>query len=629
MFYVLKQITLLTLLIIVVACPGLKLLNVLGFTRENKLELFVLSTACGFALVSFVFCIFGMAGMLSPLLVIGAPFILLVVSLKEARVFLQSLAAWSKGVTWTFSLQSLLALSFAPFIIFNILKALLPPHGPTDVLYYHMTLPKLFLAREAIVTYPTFVPSFFPANGELLFTLSMVLGGPSFVGLTHFGFSLLTVIGLYAYAQKYVHTQFALLPGIIYVTAPVVNSWGTMAYTCAMVGFYLFIFTMLLLEEGPKSSRKEAAVWGVMAGMALGLKYQAIPLIGAITLCFCMMKIKASRRFLPQLLIALAVGTLIASPWFIRNYLVTGNPFFPVLDDLFPSSLIQGEGSRGGDTHFAGALASALKVVMENPFSFFSFLWFDAWEHEDFQRFIGPLFLGLVPFSLFLRRISPKWPLIVLSVTLCLVSALLLRGNMRYVLILVILMSFLSGAVVQEVLCFAKQWERVALVSFFSLAVLLYSFQNYHLMLSHDRIFVALNPDRAVSFLRTFERSFRPAELAHELIPRDATVLFHGFVRYFYFNFEPLNDYCGQTFLTYDNAKNGRDILEIMRSRGITHIFHEDRIHEKKRTRVIMYNEDPRFVEFMDNYLERIGSVNGITFYKIREPGSRSERAGY
>ncbi len=615
MVHVLTKILLLIILIFIASCLGLKFLRIVNINeKRSKLELFVLSAACGFAIISEGLLILGMIGVFQPLVIIAFVLILFALSVKEARYFLDSLFSSCSSFSFSFSTHYVVGVAFSLFVFINILKALLPPHGPTDVLYYHMTLPKLYLIHGSIQTYPTFFPSFFPSNGELIFSLCLLLGGPVFVNLTHFGFALLTVMALYVYAQKYFRKEFALLPGIIYLTSPVINSWGTMAYTDNILGFYLFLLFMIGIEF---RSKKETILLALLSGMALGIKYTAIPLISLLYFSLFIFRIKKWWRLLPLLGFSLITGILLASPWFIRNTVETKNPFFPILSDLFPSPLLRTEKTWSADKEGGEILLTAIKNFQKNPFSPFAYLFSGAWRCDDFQRFVSPLFLSFLPFSLSLRRNRLKWPLIVLIFFLSYLSALFLKGNIRYVTILIIILSLISGAVGQEIYHFAKSRERIFFISFLTAVVLLYSLQNYHLMLSNKRILTALNPRLTPYFLRAFERSYRVAEFANQNLPSGSKVLFHGFVRYFYFDFDPINDHIEQQVIIYDDAKNGEDILHILKNHGITHIISQDIIPKKARPNTVLYDEDYRFVEFTQKNLKKTFSANGISIYKI------------
>ncbi|MBN2466851.1 MAG: glycosyltransferase family 39 protein [Deltaproteobacteria bacterium] len=608
----------LILIFFMAACPGLKVLRYAGIERENCLELFVLSEACGFAAVAEVFLCLGMAGIFTPVVLCSVFLGLFLFSAREAAFLLRCVVSSLRSFSYSLSVRWILWSSFILFIGINLLKALLPPHGPTDVLYYHMTLPKLFLAHGALATYPTFFPSFFPGNGEILFSLSLLLGGPVLVNLTHFGFVILTVMALYAYAQKYFRKEYAIVPGILYLTAPVVNSWGTMAYTGGILSFYLLILCMVLMESSKESNRRVVLVWGLLTGMALGIKYQALLLIGVLYFCVAVIKVKQWRKTFPLFSMALGIGFLVSSPWFLRNVMVTGNPVFPILQDLFPSDMIWPGRTWANDTCAAGFIRGAVEKAWENPFSPFSILFCNAFKNDDFQRFIGPLFFCFCPFFLLYRKRPFKWPLIFVIFVFSCVCVYLFRGNVRYSLVLVAFLALAGGAVGQDIACLAGKGERVFFGVIISVSVLLYAVHNYDLMLSHRRILACLDPRLTHSFLRAFERSYEPAVFANHELPEKSRVLFHGFVRYFYFDFEPVNDHLAQSEIVYDHAANGSDILKIMRLHGITHIISEDVIPEQARVHTLVYDEDPRFVEFSGKFLERIFSANGVSIYRIK-----------
>ena len=110
--------------------------------------------------------------------------------------------------------------------------------------------------------------------------------------------------------------------------APVINSWGTVAYTCNILGFYLFLLCMLLIEFNTETRVKDIVLIGLLTGMALGIKYQAIPLVGCIYLLFFVYEIRNLKRRWLVFTSALLLAMVLASPWFVRNFLITKKSFF-------------------------------------------------------------------------------------------------------------------------------------------------------------------------------------------------------------------------------------------------------------------------------------------------------------
>jgi len=612
---VLSKILLLIIIFFIAASLGRKLLSKLGISLENKLELFVFSSALGFALITEYLLFLGLIKCFTPLFICLFPLLFFVFCAREARFFLTDFFTFISGCNYKFPFSWILLAAFMVFIIINIFKALLPPHGPTDVLYYHLTLPKLFLDHNSLVSNPTFFPSFFPSNGELIFSLALVLGGPVMVNLINFGFALLTVIALYVYTQKYFVRELALIPGIFYLTCPVVNSWGTMAYPDNILGFYLFLLVMHFGEISEKFNGKKAVLGGIFTGMILGIKYQAIFLTTLIYFFFFISK--RGRKVAVWLAISLSIGIVIASPWFIRNYILTQNPFFPIFNDFFPSPLLRKGSWWEINTQGSKVFLSAFIKLKENYFFPFNYLWTGAWgKGGDFQRYLGPLFLFFSPlFIIYKNRL--KWQLLVLICLLSYGFFLFLGGNLRYVVLLIILLSLAGGAVVQKIALFNRM-SSYLMIGFFVFVLSFFSFQNYQLMLSHKRILTTFNPKLTPYFLRAVERSYYPAEWANKNLPDDAKVLFHGFHRYFYFKFEPFNDHLNQTLISYDKAKNGEDILMILSRLGFTHLIALDKIPESYRPDNIVYEEDYRFKDFYQKYLVKIFSANGISIFRIK-----------
>jgi hypothetical protein len=320
---------------------------------------------------------------------------------------------------------------------------------------------------------------------------------------------------------------------------------------------------------------------------------------------------------LPLFVASLTLAVGLAAPWYVRNMVLTGNPVYPLLRDVFTSAMIDPNSTVFTPLESEEMLRGAISNIASCHFLPFSYLISGAMPSDDFQRYLGPLFLGVAPFILFLRRSVVKWPCIVLVALLSYLSVGFLAGNMRYVILLLIFLSLLGGGGVQEALVRTRRRGHFFVAGFFAFFLLYYSYDNYNLMLSHNRIRAALDPQLAVPFLRACEMSWQPAEWANENLPNDAKVLFHGTVRYYYFKFEPFNDYIGQSLIVYDEAKNGSDLLEVMRKHGFTHVICLDVIPEIAYPQTIRYDQDPRFIEFVRTYLKKLFSVNGMSIYRI------------
>ena len=84
----------------------------------------------------------------------------------------------------------------------------------------------------------------------------------------------------------------------------------------------------------------------VFCGLAMGTKYNGLIVFLLMTLLVLFLSSPAMYRYqvnpvrtLFYSLIFVLIASLIYSPWGIKNYIWTGNPFFPLFDNWFnPSS---------------------------------------------------------------------------------------------------------------------------------------------------------------------------------------------------------------------------------------------------------------------------------------------------
>ena len=70
----------------------------------------------------------------------------------------------------------------------------------------------------------------------------------------------------------------------------------------------------------------------------------------------------------------------------------------------------------------------------------------------------------------------------------------------------------------------------------------------------------------------------------------------------------------------YDEAKNGEDVLGIMRKNGFTHIICQDEIPKNAYVHTIRYAHDPRLKDFTEHYLKKLYAANGMSVYQILYP---------
>jgi len=253
-----------------------------------------------------------------------------------------------------------------PFVALILLVAVTPPgvlwseEGfGYDVLEYHLQAPKEYWAAGQIDYLPHNVYANFPANAEMLYLLSMVLRGDSVDGamtgkLINAAMALLTVAAAWLLGREYsvaAGRTAAIVCGSV--------GWLTYLSGVAYVENAMLLFGMMSLAALLRATRlrhdarwRWIAVGGALAGFACGCKYTAIVFIA---IPFALLVALASWRSLRARLLATGIFTLAvllaSSPWWVKNVAMTGNPVFPLAQNVFHAEP-EGWGQQESD-HFA------------------------------------------------------------------------------------------------------------------------------------------------------------------------------------------------------------------------------------------------------------------------------------
>ena len=159
-------------------------------------------------------------------------------------------------------------------------------------------------------------------------------------------------------------TGFALASGLLFVFIPVNIAQSSTTYVdIATASFYMavMVMTAVILRE----VRRNTIPWRMMPalGCALGLAISAkgtgmvlIPLVSGILLFGFFLRVIRNRtrgmamdlggKFLLRgilfIMILIMIGIVIGGFWQIRNYIHTGNPFFPVELKIFGMTIFSG-----------------------------------------------------------------------------------------------------------------------------------------------------------------------------------------------------------------------------------------------------------------------------------------------
>jgi hypothetical protein len=248
--------------------------------------------------------------------------------------FRKSMVSWLRHlgqIKSVFAGQYVNAIAVMATLIFLLhLGVALAPPTMFDALVYHFTLPQAYIQTGQFQYIPDNMFWGMPENMEMLYLLAMRFAGPESAALVTLLIGLITVTGMAGHLAE----RFGKIAAWTAVAALLAGETLTIALSSGYVEWSIILFgwaALVALERWFElQERKLLVLAGILCGAALGTKYTAgIVLLGCLAgLIF----IPSSQTWKQRLFNVFVVGGfafLVSLPWWIKNFVFTGNPFYP------------------------------------------------------------------------------------------------------------------------------------------------------------------------------------------------------------------------------------------------------------------------------------------------------------
>lgn len=212
------------------------------------------------------------------------------------------------------------------------------PELSWDASAYHLTLPKLYIAHGGFRPVAMNLYSNWPLNGELLFTVAMLVKDYILATLQHCGFAVLTLHGIQVLCRRSSHPRSAALAAMLFLANLIVVWEMTVAYIDLAYAFFFtaaFAF-MFAAERSPLNRRVHLLMCGLCCGLLAGTKVTGF--LGAVVLAAISLPAMLSTRTgsrkaeFKALFVWFALpAILLSAPWAVKAAWYTGNPVYPFL----------------------------------------------------------------------------------------------------------------------------------------------------------------------------------------------------------------------------------------------------------------------------------------------------------
>lgn len=358
-------------------------------------------------------------------------------------------ASPSSGNRWDRLIDRGFDLVLVAGIVGSLLVAL-KPATDGDALCYHLQVPKIFLAAGAVGFEPDLHETIYPLVTEMLYAVALAIRSPVACRLIQWVFGLVFAASVTALARPTLGRR-ARWAGTVALLVPAVsNGMGAPLNDVALAAFgNVALLAWVRWHDRPTTGA--AILTGILAGLALGVKYPALVWTGLLGLAMLGVAWRDRRdpergvrtRVLAPALAFGCVVLLVGGVWYLRGYLHTGNPVYPFFKDTFDGAGID------------DVLAPAKQPMAVTPWNVVTALvpmTLDPNRFDTVSHQFGPAFLMFLPALIFFRppqRVAGIVALGWLFLTLCVTQ----RQSMRFVLTAV-------GPLAVGVAWLAARWAR-------------------------------------------------------------------------------------------------------------------------------------------------------------------------
>jgi len=151
-------------------------------------------------------------------------------------------------------------------------------------------------------------------------------------------FGVATLASTYIFSKKLHGSTAAIFSVYILAVTPIFFTHLAIGYIDVVLSFYFTLALYFLQKAYEESNACYAVLSGILGGFAAWTKYQGLFLAPIILIFGILIKVNNkshNERINGLLLKTLFTFALIASPWYLRNWILLGNPVYPNLSTIF------------------------------------------------------------------------------------------------------------------------------------------------------------------------------------------------------------------------------------------------------------------------------------------------------
>lgn len=538
------------------------------FQTDDEIITAIVSISLGLGIFSYAVNILGLFGQLTSTAVVCLTMAIILLRYKVLLPALTFLKRVSFSPIIDIRRESLpLMLTWCFIIISTFLLALLP-EVTNDALCYQLNIPKELVWQKS--TLPLFYDfnSYTPILMNHLYAVGLLFDSAALSRLFHWLCGYLLAVLIYRDSFNLSQNKkISFWIALIFLLTPTIINEITSSYVD--IGVALFVYISFLfwqkIEISVIGRNSLAVLCGVFIAFAVSTKI--LMMIAFLPMLILLMKLALRER---SVKIFFSIGCFFSLGviagcffWFIRNYALTGNPFFPYLGRLF------GTVDFGYVEHFQGMGPA------KNLLNFFLLPLNLTFKPDDYDRgyWIGPAFFCLLPFILHSFWYKKGFRAAGIYVFTFLIIWFVLFHNARFLIPVLCLLFPAAAWGLAD--CEKKFKDKKYVVCFFKggfimLTVLLMALHIYHYRLQWN---VIIGRWSSNEYLLKAERSASAADWINQNLPEDVKILNAEEIRGYHINRPAIREVWYRRRTDYPNQDSPNAFYNRLKNEGFTHIL--------------------------------------------------------
>jgi hypothetical protein len=336
-----------------------------------------------------------------------------------------------------------------------------------DALVYHYAVPSIFLAHGGFIPLPGMIYANFPYLMDLVNVLGLAFDPTGVAAnLLNLAFAFAVLPPFADMARTWFGPTSAWFAVLLFVTCPVMGMIALMPSNDMPVNAFAVLSAHALLHYAKTHRVRWLIMCGVFSGAALFTKNASviivlIPLAAILTVIEWR---RAGFRGALRWAWGLALPVALASPTFIKNAVLTGNPFMPALYTVLGGR----HWSALEHVAFLGDVGSqplGVETLLGIPAQIFNVILVPAPILS--REYMGPLMLmGLASALVLVRRRRPKMAVLGGAILLQLLIWCVTFPHRRFLGTSVMMLSVIGGAGLRHLMTRARGgWRTVVMVA--------------------------------------------------------------------------------------------------------------------------------------------------------------------